>query len=174
MSVPNGEASTALFIPGQSSRDDGHHARGAFRSSLMPQKRSHITTSACGTLRPRSELGDACVDCQRSMSRAPAITPALRTNFERRRFIRTRNFQFPIFTTDRAGPAFSHVAGDGQASLWKVDDPIRPVPSVTVTGPEVSQQPRLIAVTGAANGAAEQNKPAVIFPRAQHLARVPR
>jgi len=69
---------------------------------------------------------------------------------------------FPIANIhDRtcADPPFSLVAGDSQASrrLRKVDDPIRPVPSATVTGPEVGHQARWVTVVGTPNGTAEQD-----------------
>jgi len=56
----------------------------------------------------------------------------------------------------------------------QVDDSIRPVPGATFTEPEVGHQTRLLAVVGTPHGAAEQHHAAVIFPRAQHLACVPR
>jgi hypothetical protein len=56
----------------------------------------------------------------------------------------------------------------------QVDDSIHPVPAATFTNPKVGHQARLVAVVGAPNGSAEQNEAAVIFPRAEHLARVPR
>ena len=58
--------------------------------------------------------------------------------------------------------------------LRQVDDSIHPVPAATFTEPEVGHQARLVAVVCAPNGAAEQDEAAVTFPRAQHLARVPR
>ena len=40
--------------------------------------------------------------------------------------------------------------------------------------PELCKQPRLLAVVGSPNGAAEQYEPAVTFARAEHLPCMPR
>jgi hypothetical protein len=58
--------------------------------------------------------------------------------------------------------------------LRQVDDSIHPVPAATFIEPELGKQARLLTVLGTLNGAAEQDQAAVTFPRAQHLARVPR
>jgi hypothetical protein len=44
---------------------------------------------------------------------------------------------------------------------------------MTFIGPELSEQPRLLAVIGGANTATEQNEPAVILTSAEDLTRVP-
>jgi hypothetical protein len=45
---------------------------------------------------------------------------------------------------------------------------------LTFTSPELRQQPRLLAVIGGTNRAAEQDEAAVSLAGAEHLSRVPR
>jgi hypothetical protein len=44
---------------------------------------------------------------------------------------------------------------------------------MTLIGPELCQQSRLVTVVGAANGAAEEHESAVVLTRTEHLARMP-
>ena len=80
----------------------------------------------------------------------------------------------PAWST--AAPRSAALSNDIQVSrrFRQVDDSIRPVPGATFTNPKVGHKARLVTVVSAPNGAAEQNEAAVTFPRAQHLARVPR
>jgi hypothetical protein len=65
-------------------------------------------------------------------------------------------------------------SADCSRRLRQVDDSVHPGPGVAFNSPEVSQQPRLLAIVRGTNAATEQDETAVILAGAEHLPCMPR
>lgn len=88
--------------------------------------------------------------------------------------IERTDIYYRVLTVDLFRPA-SPSPGRIEAlrRLWQIHDAINPIPRVTVLTPESCEEPRLVAIVGAANRAAEQDETTVILTGAQHLPGVP-